>query len=157
MSTLDCVLRRTYEDQLCSIARTLEIVGERWTLLIVREALLGRRRFEDFLENLGIARNVLTNRLTLLVDNGVFERVRYQERPARYEYRLSPKGRDLGVVVVGLMQWGDKYEAAEGPPRIARHGACGGRVVARLVCERCGRTAARNGVVLEPGPGLAHR
>lgn len=148
------MLQRTYEGQNCSIARALEIVGERWSLLIVREALLGSRRFEEFCGSLGIARNVLTSRLEFLVENGVLERVLYQDRPARHEYRLTAKGRDLGVVVIGLMQWGDKYEAPGGPPRVARHSACGGRIVARLVCERCHRPA-RSGVVLESGPGAS--
>ena len=84
-----------YDSQLCSIARTLEVVGERWTLLIIRDAQLGLRRFEEFQDSLGIARNVLTNRLSKLVDDGLLERVCYQERPARYEYRPTDKARDL--------------------------------------------------------------
>src|SRR5690348_7702483 len=103
------MLKRDYEGQNCSIARALEIVGERWTLLIVRDAFLGRRRFDEFQESLGIARNVLADRLNRLVDEGIFERARYSERPERYEYRLTPKGRDLQIALAGLRQWGDMY------------------------------------------------
>jgi DNA-binding HxlR family transcriptional regulator len=113
------VLRRDYEGQECSIARALEIVGERWTLLIVRDAFLGLRRFDEFQESLGIARNVLTDRLNRLVDEGILERVRYSERPERHEYRLTAKGRDLNIALAGLRQWGDKY-VSERPPRLAR-------------------------------------
>ena len=103
------MLKRDYEGQNCSVARALEIVGERWTLLIVRDAFLGLSRFEQFQESLGIARNVLTERLNRLVDEGIFERVRYSERPERFEYRLTRKGRDLQIALTGLVQWGDKY------------------------------------------------
>ena len=113
------MLGRDYEGQNCSVARTLELVGERWTLLIVRDAFLGRRRFEEFQESLGIARNILTDRLAKLVDHGIFERVRYQERPERYEYRLTDKGRDLRVPLLALMQWGDRHLSPT-PPRVAR-------------------------------------
>jgi DNA-binding HxlR family transcriptional regulator len=113
------MLGRDYEGQNCSVARTLELVGERWTLLIVRDAFLGRRRFEEFQESLGIARNILADRLQKLVDHGIFDRVRYQERPERYEYRLTGKGRDLRVPLLALMQWGDQYLSPK-PPRLAR-------------------------------------
>src|SRR5262249_5720635 len=98
------MLRRDYEGQDCSIARALEVVGERWTLLIIRDVLLGRRRFDELQESLGIARNVLTNRLHRLVDEGILERVRYSERPERFEYRLTPKGEELNVALNALQQ-----------------------------------------------------
>ena len=113
------MLKRDYEGQNCSVARTLELVGERWTLLIVRDAFLGLRRFEQFQESLGIARNVLTDRLRRLVDEGILERVRYSERPERFEYQLTPKGRDLQIALAGLRQWGDKYLSGK-PPRVLR-------------------------------------
>src|SRR5512132_98048 len=113
------MLNRDYEGQNCSIARALEVVGERWTLLIVRDAFLGLRRFDQFHESLGIARNVLTDRLNRLVDEGILERVRYSERPERFEYRLTPKGRELNVALSGLRQWGDKY-LSDKPPRVLR-------------------------------------
>ncbi|MBB0242865.1 winged helix-turn-helix transcriptional regulator [Streptomyces alkaliphilus] len=134
------MLRHTYEGQDCNLARALEIVGERWTLLIVRSALLGTERFEGFLDNLEIARNVLANRLARLVDHGLMERVPYQERPLRYAYRLTPVGRDLTRAVVALMQWGDRnLSRDEQPPRRADHLGCDGPVHATLCCSRCGR------------------
>src|SRR6266700_5560081 len=114
------MLNRDYEGQNCSIARALEVVGERWTLLIIRDVLLGLHRFDQLQESLGIARNVLTDRLNRLVDEGVLERVPYSERPERFEYRLTNKGRELGVPLLALMQWGDRH-LSEKPPRIARH------------------------------------
>lgn len=103
------VLKSDYQGQDCSIARTLEIVGERWTLLIVRDAFRGIRRFDDLQESLGISRNVLAERLARLVDEGVLERVRYQERPERFEYVLTAKGRELRVALAALRQWGDNH------------------------------------------------
>src|ERR1044072_1536756 len=102
------MLGRTYERQNCSAARTLELVGERWTLLIIRDALLGVTRFDGFLARLGIARNVLTGRLNGLVDNGIRERVAYQERTVRHEYVLTDKGRALLPVIVTLTEFGDR-------------------------------------------------
>lgn len=132
------MLQRSYENQNCSIARALELVGERWTLLIIRDAALGLRRFEEFQRSLGVARNVLSDRLGRLVDTGILERSRYQERPPRYEYTLTPMGRDLQVPLLGLMQWGDRHLAEQGPPRLAHHAGCGGDAVAKLVCDECG-------------------
>jgi DNA-binding HxlR family transcriptional regulator len=132
------VLNRTYDDQICSAARTLEIVGERWTLLIVRDAMLGVRRFEDFQRSLGVARNVLTDRLGRLVEEGVLERVAYSERPPRHEYRLTDKGRDLWPVVHALVTWGDNYAAPDGPPRKFEHRDCGGAIDDRRRCLKCG-------------------
>src|ERR671937_2224654 len=146
------MLKREYEGQICSIARSLELVGDRWTLLIIRDLALGLTRFDQFLEGLGVASNVLTDRLNRLVDEGVLERVRYSERPERFEYHLTTKGRELGVALLALMQWGDRY-LSEKPPRIARRRSDRSRVSVRVV--------ARDGVVVEsddlelvPGPGL---
>src|SRR6266511_2566883 len=111
------MLNRDYEGQNCSIARALEVVGERWTLLIIRDVLLGLHRFDEFQESLGIARNVLTDRLNRLVDEGVLERVLYSERPERYEYQLTKKGLDLNIALTALRQWGDDY-LSEKPPRL---------------------------------------
>src|ERR671937_1419340 len=101
------MLKRDYEGQNCSIARALEIVGERWTLLIVRDVFLGLRKFDEIQEDLGIARNVLTDRLNRLVEEGILERVRYSERPERFEYRLTNKSRELDIALTGLRQRGD--------------------------------------------------
>jgi DNA-binding HxlR family transcriptional regulator len=145
------MLKRDYEGQNCSIARTLEIVGERWSLLIVRDAFLGLRRFDQFQESLGIARNVLTDRLNRLVEEGILERVRYSERPERFEYRLTRKGRDLQIALVGLRQWGDKY-ASDKPPRVMRRKADRKPVVAALVPK--GAAVLRpEEVETVPGPG----
>ena len=126
------MLANDYEGQNCSIARALEVVGERWTLLIIRDALLGLRRFDQFQESLGIARSVLTHRLNRLVDEGILARVRYSERPERYEYRLTTKGRDLAVTLAGLRQWGDKY-LSEKPPWITRRSSDKRPVIAAFV------------------------
>jgi DNA-binding HxlR family transcriptional regulator len=145
------MLNRDYEGQNCSVARALEVVGERWTLLIVRDAFLGLRRFDEFQENLGIARNVLTDRLNRLVDEGILGRVRYSERPERYEYRLTQKGRDLHLALSGLRQWGDKY-ASEKPPTLLRRKSDKKPVVAALVPK--GSDVLRfDEVELVPGPG----
>src|SRR5205823_14777410 len=106
---MQLMLGKDYAGQNCSIAGTLELIGERWTLLVLRDAFLGVRRFDDFQRDLGVARNVLAARLGRLVDEGVLERVAYQERPERFEYRLTEKGLDLWPVLATLMQWGDQH------------------------------------------------
>src|SRR3954462_8610845 len=139
------MLPRTYDGQNCSIAKALELLGERWTLLVIREAFLGTRRFEAFAERLDIARNVLTGRLGRLVEEDVLEKVRYQERPARYEYRLTEKGLDLWPVIVSLLQFGDRYYAPDGPPVVLRHRDCGGEVKSHSIRTACGaRVTARD-------------
>jgi len=149
------MLGRTYDDQICSIARALEVLGERWTLLIVRDALLGLRRFDDFQRSLGIARNVLTDRLGRLVEAGVLERVRYHDRPPRYEYELTATGRDLTVPLIALMHWGDRHLAtAAGPPRLTRHHDCGGDLLVTLACTSCGERVDPGHMDVLPGPAL---
>ena len=144
--------RTSFSEMNCSIARTLEVVGEWWTMLIVRDAFLGVRRFEDFQRRLGIARNVLTVRLDRLVAEGVLERYRYQDRPERHEYRLTEKGIDLYPVVVSLMRWGDRWAApAGGPPVVLVHDGHDASPV--LACERCGEELAPRQVTPRPGPG----
>jgi DNA-binding HxlR family transcriptional regulator len=121
----------------CSIARAMEILGERWTFLILREAFYGVRRFSDMQRNLGIARNILSTRLQTLVSAGIFERRLYQEEPERYEYRLTPAGRDLYPSIVTLMRWGDEHLTGElGPPVVLRH-KCGHEADPVLVCSHC--------------------
>ena len=146
------MLKRNYEGQICSIARALELVGDRWTLLVVRDLVLGLSRFDQLLDSLGIASNVLTDRLNRLVDEGIVERVRYSERPERFEYRLTKKGRELGLVLLALMQWGDQY-VSDKPPRIARRRSDRSPVSVRVVAKD-GSVVAPNDLELVPGPGL---
>jgi DNA-binding HxlR family transcriptional regulator len=152
------VLHNTYEGQVCSIARALELVGERWTLLILRDAFLGVRRFDDFQRSLGIARNVLNTRLQRLVEAGLLERHRYQERPERFEYRLTDMGVDLWPTIVSLMKWGDRHLAGdEGPPVLLRHRGCGGAIDDRRTCEKCGKQVeAREAQAIRVRPVAAH-
>lgn len=143
------MLKNTYENQVCSIARSLELIGERWTLLIVRDIFRGLRRFDDIQKDLGIARNVLANRLDRLVDEDILVKRRYQERPPRFEYLLTEKGIDLWPVLVSLVKWGDKHEpGADGPPIVVRHKVCEGEIDDHFTCERCGeRVWARQAYV----------
>ena len=132
------MLGNTYEGQNCSIARSLEFVGERWSLLIIRDATFGGvTRFADFQRHLGIARNVLSARLNHFVEQGLMER-----RPAgqsKYEeYILTDKGRDLRPILVALVNWGDRWAAPDGPPNTFQHSSCGGELEARVICARCG-------------------
>jgi DNA-binding HxlR family transcriptional regulator len=147
------VLHRTYADQNCSIARSLELIGERWTILIVRDAFLGVRRFDDFQRSLGVSRGVLADRLDRLVEAGILERRPYQEHPERHEYRLTEKGRDLWPVTMALARWGDRYLAENGPPRLFLHRGCGGEATDRLTCGKCGAELTVRDVEARPGPG----
>ncbi len=142
------MLDRTYPDQVCSIARSLEVVGERWSLLIVRDAFLGVSRFSDFQRSLGIARNVLTQRLGHLVEEGVLER-------SEAGYVLTRKGRELAPALHQLLKWGDRHYAPAGPPRLTLHRDCGGRVEGDMVCERCGEHVRPGAIELVRGPGMA--
>lgn len=139
----------------CSVARTLSVIGDRWTLLILREAFLRTRRFDDFQAHLGLTRHVLTDRLNTLVDEGVFERVRYQDRPSRFEYRLTEKGLDLYPIVVGLTRWGDRWMAGEdGAPVELVHRDCGHTMLPELGCPECGGPVNARNVETRPGPAL---
>jgi DNA-binding HxlR family transcriptional regulator len=152
-ATLFFVLGRTYDDQNCSIARALELVGERWTMLVLREAFTGRRRFDEMAEDLGIARNVLTARLGHLVEEGVLAKARYQARPERFEYRLTDKGLDLWPILISLLQFGDRHYAPAGPPVVLTHSDCGGTIDEHRLCERCGARMNARTVRAAPGPG----
>jgi DNA-binding HxlR family transcriptional regulator len=131
------MLGREY-DQDCSIARTLELLGERWTLLVIRDVFEGRRRFDQIQGSLGVARNVLSTRLARLVDEGILEKRPYGSHPRRHEYFLTEKGLDLWPVLVAMLDWGDRHLASD-PPVVLSHKRCGGRVDGRGYCERCGR------------------
>jgi len=137
----------------CSVARTLEVVGEWWTMLVIRESFNGVRRFDDFQGHLGIARNVLAARLQRLVDHEVLERRQYQERPPRWEYRLTEKGRDLYPVLLSMLAWGDRWTAGEdGPPLKLTH-ECGHEPDAVLVCSHCGKKIDARDVHAERAAG----
>jgi DNA-binding HxlR family transcriptional regulator len=145
------MLKREYEGQNCSIARTLEVVGDRWTLLIIRDVALGHRRFDEFLTSLGIASNVLTDRLSRLVAEAILERVPYNRRPERFEYHFTKKGRELGVPLLALMQWGDRHLSKK-PPRIARRRGDHSPVSVRIVAKD-GSFVAPDELELVQGPG----
>lgn len=147
--TISIVLRRNYDNQACPVARALEVVGERWTFLIVRDALFGVTRFDGFLTSLGIPRNVLTSRLADLVENGVLERVPYQQRPVRFDYLLTETGRALAPVILSLMEWGGRFGSDEPKGRPTHHD-CGGHVHARLRCAECGRILVPDEVTAIP-------
>ena len=148
------MLHDRYDTQVCSAARALEVVGERWTLLILRDVFLGVRRFDAIQRDLGIARNVLTARLDKLVAEGVLERRPYSERPLRHEYRLTDKGSDLWPVVMALVQWGDRHVPTPGgPPVVFEHEGCGGAVDEHRLCERCGAALDARDVRAYAGPG----
>ena len=139
---------RPFDDQNCSIARALAIVGERWTLLVMREVLLGRRRFVDIKRQTGIAPNILSDRLQTLVDHGLVE-LRDDG-----QYVATQKGRDLNPVLVTLMQWGDRYAAGEaGPPRVVVHATCGHDADPALHCSHCAEPISPRETLVRPGPG----
>ncbi|WP_377355097.1 winged helix-turn-helix transcriptional regulator [Phenylobacterium terrae] len=138
----------------CSVARTVAVIGDRWTLMILRDCFLGVRRFEAFQERLGISRTIIADRLKLLTDEGVLRREAYQERPVRYEYRLTPKGLELHPVLMAIVGWGDRHYAGEaGPPVLNRHKACGCDFHAVMTCSECGEAVGPRDVQSRPGPG----
>ena len=152
-ATIPGMQRKSFAEMNCSVAQCLEIVGEWWTLLILRDAFLGYSRFDEFESRLGIARNVLTQRLDRLVEAGVLERTPYQQRPVRYDYLLTGKGRDLWHVITAMRQWGDRWAAPAGPPVELVHDACGEIVNAVPACSHCGEELTTRNVKAVAGPG----
>ena len=145
------MLDRDYPDQVCSIARALEVIGQRWSVLIIRDVFLGRHRFDELCASTRITRSVLTDRLARLTAEGVLERRRYQSRPERYEYDLTEKGRALLPVIAHLMLWGDRYYGeAGGPPLVLEHRDCGGHPQPRLHCDRCDGALAQDDIRARP-------
>ena len=144
--------RRSFEDMNCSVAQALEIVGEWWTLLILRDAFVGIRRFDDFQARLGISRNVLTTRLDALVDHGILQRVQYSERPPRDEYRLTDKGRALWTVLHALREWGDEWVVGTEKASVAATHE-GHHCETELHCMQCGDKLGLRDIRLVPGPG----
>jgi DNA-binding HxlR family transcriptional regulator len=147
------VERKSFADMHCSVAQCLEVVGEWWTMLIVRDAFFGVTRFDQFQQRLGISRNILNERLNRLVDEGVFDKVAYSDHPPRYEYRLTAKGRDLWPILTAMRQWGDKYAAPNGLPLKLVHKKCGKLSQAVMTCSACGEPVSARDVRAVAGPG----
>ena len=138
----------------CSIARSVDLLGDWWTPLVIREAFLGRRRFDDIQGSLGIGRNVLTQRLKRLVEEGMLDRLRYQEKPDRYEYVLTEKGRDFYPVLAAMIAWGDRWLSGdEGPPIVLHHKPCGHDTTPQVVCSECKAPIQARDMRPRPGPG----
>jgi DNA-binding HxlR family transcriptional regulator len=137
----------------CPLARTADLIGDGWTLLIMREACLGTRRFEEFQRTLGTGRNILTQRLNMLVDEGLLTRVLYQERPARHEYRLTDKGRDVYPVLAAMAAFGDKWLLHDERPVVLHHTTCDHDMHAVVTCSECAEPLDIRSVRARPGPG----
>jgi DNA-binding HxlR family transcriptional regulator len=150
---LSFVEHKSFEQMECSVAQCLELVGEWWTMLVVRDAFLGVHRFDAFQERLGISRNILAQRLSKLVSAGILDKRAYQDNPPRYDYVLTEKGKDLWPLLTALRQWGDKHAAPHGPPVEVVHKGCG--KVANLVlhCEHCNERVEVRDVKAQRGPG----
>lgn len=145
------------QEERCSIARTLSVIGDRWTMLVLRDAFLRIRKFDDFQKDLGISRQRLSDRLKKMVEEGVMEKVEYQINPSRYEYRLTQKGVDLYPIIVSMVTWGDKYmDNGDGAPIVYKHKACGNYFTAEIMCSECGDSVDPRDVLPEIGPGEAN-
>ena len=150
--------RTRFDDWPCPIARATDLIGDWWTPLVLREAFYGTTRFDGFERTLRIGRNVLTQRLTRLVDEGVLERVPYQDRPVRYDYLLTEKGRDLFPIIAAINRWGDRWLAPEaGPPVVLHHATCAHDTAALVVCEHCREPLTSQDVSVRLGPGFPDR
>ncbi|HEX6567622.1 MAG TPA: helix-turn-helix domain-containing protein [Acidimicrobiales bacterium] len=145
--------RTAFADWPCSLARSVDLLGDWWSPLVLREAFYGVRRFEDFQRSLGIGRNILTQRLNRLVDEGLLVRRPYQDRPVRHEYVLTDKGRDFFPVMAAMVRWGDRWLAGDdGPPVILHHEVCDHDMHAEVVCSHCGEPLALRDVTAALGP-----
>lgn len=148
------VRRASFADMNCSVARSLELIGEWWTLLILRDSFLGVRRFDDFVDRLGIARNVLSSRLDTLVGAGILERQPYDEGRGRHDYVLTDKGRALWPVLVAIRQWGDEWVLGAGhEPVLLEHRGRGHHTTPQMTCDVCGDRLDARSVRAVPGPG----
>ena len=138
----------------CSVARTVSVVGDRWTLLILRDCFLRIRRFDDFQARIGMTRHILADRLKKLVAEGILQKVAYHDHPPRHEYRLTQKGLDLHPVIMGLVHWGDMHMAApHGRPLLHTHRACGHDCDPVLTCSACAAPISARDIDVRPGPG----
>lgn len=148
------MLGRTYDREVCSAARALEVVGERWSLLIVRNAAFaGCTRFTDFQQRLGVAPNILSARLALFVEEGLMETVAADS--GHLEYLLTPKGRELTTAIVALTAWGDRWAAPDGPPIAYGHTGCDGTVSLTMACTTCGAPVTTHELTARPTPAMA--
>jgi DNA-binding HxlR family transcriptional regulator len=151
---MNSVLGQMYENQNCSAARTLELVGARWSLLLIRSAVFeGLTRFSEFEHRLGIAPNILAKRLEGFVSDGLMEIRSAKGAAGPRTYVVTQKGRELGLVIMALTEWGDRWAAPDGPPGLFKHDACGGSAKLSARCEECGQTLAVGEMHVEPGPG----
>ena len=142
------------EEERCSLARTVAVIGDRWSLLILRECFLRKRRFEAFQASLGITRHLLAERLKKLVRFGVLRRIPYQESPKRYEYILTQKGLDLYPIIMSIVNWGNIHMVdSRGRPMLHEHKKCGKLFDPVMVCSECGEPVTAKGVHVHPGPG----
>jgi DNA-binding HxlR family transcriptional regulator len=152
------VKRTSFAHWPCSIARTVDLIGDGWTPMVLREAFYGTTRFDDFERVLGIGRNVLSQRLGRLVEEGLLERQAYQQNPQRHDYVLTEKGRELFPVLAAMMAWGDRWLAPDaGPPVLLRHAACGHDTRAEVVCAECREPLELDDVTPHLGPGFPDR
>jgi DNA-binding HxlR family transcriptional regulator len=148
------VKRTSYAGMQCSLARSLELIGDWWNPLILRDLYLGLTRYDDLAKNLGISRNLLTTRLAALVDGGLIERRPYQRHPVRYDYVLTEAGKDLAPVLMALTAWGDRWVTPEGgPPALFEHTSCGHQFTPAVACSSCGQEVTLGDVRIRPGPG----
>lgn len=142
----------------CSIARTVDVLGDRWVPLVLRESFYGIRRFDDYQRELGIARNTLADRLRMLVDQGLLKKELYDREPPRYEYLLTDKGSDTYGVLAAMSRWGDRWLAGdEGPPIAIRHASCGHDTHAEVVCAECRQPLRADQITNRMGPGYPER
>jgi DNA-binding HxlR family transcriptional regulator len=153
LTSIGTMQRTSFETMNCSVAQCLEVVGEWWSMLIIRDAFLGIRRFDDFQSRLGISRNILTTRLASLVEAGVLRKVPYQDHPPRHEYRLTERGHDLWPVLTAMREWGDRWAAPAGAPLEVVHDACGEVLGVVPICGHCGDPVDFRSGHVRPGPG----
>jgi DNA-binding HxlR family transcriptional regulator len=139
----------------CSLARTLDVVGESWTPLVLRDLYLGVDRFDDLVRDLGVSRALLARRLEKLVEHGIVAKERYQDRPPRHRYRLTAAGLDLVPALMAMMAWGDRHRAPDGAPMTLTHDRCGHAFAPVVACGECGGGIDAREVTTSPGPGAA--
>lgn len=145
-------------DEACSVARTVGVIGDRWTLLILRDCFLGVRRFDDFQTRIGVTRPILADRLKKLVAEGILAKVAYEERPPRYEYRLTDSGRALHPVIMAIVHWGDTHRVTrKGRPLLHTHKTCGHDFDPVMTCSHCAQPLSVREVVVRAGPGAASK